>query len=90
MAFSSMRSTCIVQRDTPVDSDNIGACAAHGGERLAGTHPEVNARDLEVLDRREDSPAGGQCKAVIIDIGQTSRPAVEELYRLASVFDPAS
>ena len=69
----------LVERDSPVESEDVGAGLAHGGEQAGGVDSEVDDGNAEGLHFADEDFRRGQDEVAIVGDAERSGPAVEDL-----------
>ena len=69
-----------VQRQPPVDPDDVGAGLAHGAQQLAGADPEVDARQAGVGQPLQHAGGVREHQLAVVALRERAGPGVEELH----------
>ena len=70
-----------VERGAPVHADHLGAGRGDHVEQLGGVHPEVDAWDAGIGERRQHLGARRQHEALVVLRAERAGPRVEQLQR---------
>ena len=68
-----------VERDAPVEADDVGAGFAEGGEERGGVDAEVDDGDAEGLDAADEFGGGAEAVVAVVLHGERAGPGVEDL-----------
>ena len=69
-----------VQRQPPVDPDDVGAGLAHRAQQLAGADPEVDARQAGVGQPLQHAGGVREHQLAVVALRERTGPGVEELH----------
>jgi hypothetical protein len=70
-----------IERNAPVNPDDVGSGLGHEPEQLAGSDTEVDSWDTEVCQAFEDAAGRRKYEFGVFVSRQNTYPAVEELNR---------
>ena len=69
----------LIERDAPVEADDVGAGLAEGGQERGGVDAEVDDGDAEGLDAADELGGGGERVGAVVGDGERAGPGVEDL-----------
>jgi hypothetical protein len=72
----------LVERQPPVDADDVRARLAHGRQQVGGADAEVDAGHAGVGERAEHGRGVRQHQLAVVPLGQGACPRVEQLHRV--------
>ncbi len=78
---------CRVERNAPVEAEDVGSGLAHRGEQAGGVDSEVNYGHTHCLHFADEGLRGGQDEVAVVLDAQRARPAVKDLDGVGSGLD---
>src|SRR5271155_5592396 len=78
------RAPALIERNPPVEAENIRAGHAHGGKQASGIDSKIDDWDTELLDFADENFGRRENEIAVVSDAERSSPTVEDLDHVRS------